>query len=246
MSEIDKQDPNQDITSKCADDNADREQAPEPKSDPGSEMAGPPHEELAADAAAHLERSGGSLQGLGGNPEEIERQAASLIVWARGKNLILPAEHTAGLFKHQSTTAEHQVFYRSSDNRAVKCTYAGTPLFYLRRLELMNRAFKSGLRLEGIMLGKSLIIGATGDQASIVVSQPWIRAADRNHPHPSGAEIDEFMESLGFAVLSRSYYGWRRKADGIIILDARADNFVKSAEGVVPIDLVISEEPARC
>ena len=51
------------------------------------------------------------------------------------------------------------------------------------------------------------------------------------------------MESLGFAVLSRSYYGWQRKQDGITILDARADNFIKSAEGVVPIDLVISDRP---
>jgi hypothetical protein len=49
------------------------------------------------------------------------------------------------------------------------------------------------------------------------------------------------MESLGFVQVSRSYYGWQRKADAITILDARPDNFILSPEGVVPIDLVISQ-----
>lgn len=122
---------------------------------------------------------------------------------------------------------------------------AATPLFYLHRLELMNRVFNSDLRLEGVRLGKSLIIGAKGEQPSMVVSQPWIRPADPAHPHPSAPEIREFMESLGFEVVSRSYYGWQRKSDGITVLDARADNFIKSAQGVVPIDLVISQENAK-
>jgi len=49
------------------------------------------------------------------------------------------------------------------------------------------------------------------------------------------------MKSLGFAMLSRSYFGWQRPEDQVTILDARADNFIKSAEGVVPIDLVVSQ-----
>src|SRR5438445_12492465 len=113
------------------------------------------------------------------------------------------------LFKHQSTTAEHQVFYRESDNRAVKLTHPGTfgvtpdpkgaqraatPLFYLHRLALMNRVFKSNLRLEGILLEKSLIIGIAGEQPSAAISQPWIRPADPQHPHPSEREIADFME----------------------------------------------------
>jgi hypothetical protein len=118
---------------------------------------------------------------------------------------------------------------------------AATPLFYLRRLELMNRVFRSDLRLEGIVLRRSLLIGAQGEQPSVVVSQPWIRAADPNHPHPSPEEISEFMTSLGFSPVMTSYYGWHRKEDDITIVDARLDNFIKSREGVVPIDLVISE-----
>jgi hypothetical protein len=49
------------------------------------------------------------------------------------------------------------------------------------------------------------------------------------------------MTSLGFVVISRSYFGWQRQQDKVTILDARADNFIKSAEGVVPIDLVVSQ-----
>jgi hypothetical protein len=49
------------------------------------------------------------------------------------------------------------------------------------------------------------------------------------------------MESLGFVQVTRSYYGWHRREDAITILDARPDNFILSPEGVVPIDLVISE-----
>src|SRR5438874_2192368 len=125
------------------------EELAEKSGDAGSALAGAAHGEAAADAATYLERGGGTLESLGGNTQEIERQAASLIDWARQRHLLLSADYTEGLFRHQSTTAEHQVFYRASDNRAVKCTYPGTfgvtpdpkgaqraatPLFYLHRL----------------------------------------------------------------------------------------------------------------
>jgi hypothetical protein len=240
-----------------ADANNIREDAPNTKSDSGAELAGEPHEDLAADAAAYLERSGASIESIGGVSQEIDRQASRLIQWARQRGVLLAEDYTGALLRHQSTTAEHQVFYRAADNRAVKCTYAGTfgvtpdpkgaqraatPLFYLRRVQLMNQVFRSDLRLEGVMFGKSLLIGAVGEQASIVVSQPWIRRADPDRPHPSENEIAEFMKSLGFVMLSRSYFGWQRSKDQITILDARGDNFIKSAEGVVPIDLVVSQK----
>jgi hypothetical protein len=256
VSDIDKQPPTPDIINRYANVNPAEQTASGRKSDPGAELACQAHGDLAADAAAYLERSGHTLQSIGGDPQAIERQAAGLIDWARQRNLILANDYAAHLFKHNSSTAEHQVFYRESDSRAVKLTHPGTfgvtpdpkgaqraatPLFYLHRLALMNRVFGSGLRLEGIMLGKSLIIGVAGDQPSIAVSQPWIRAADAKRPHASNSEIAEFMGSLGFVQLSRSYYGWQRREDAITILDARPDNFIKSPEGVVPIDLVISE-----
>lgn len=260
MPGVDKDPPKPDINQHYAHVNPLEQEAPNREANPSAGMAGKAHGNLAAAAATHLERSGYTLQSLGGDPQEIERQAACLIAWAHAGGLVLSIEYTAHLFRHNSSTAEHQVFYRQSDNRAVKLTHPGTfgatpdpkgsqraatPLFYFHRLLLMNRVFGAGLRLEGILLAKSLIIGVQGEQPSIAVSQPWIRPADPLRPHPTNTQITQFMEALGFAQVTRSYYGWHRKEDAITILDARPDNFILSPEGVVPIDLVISEPAPR-
>ena len=260
MPDVDNPPPDPDITPHYAHIDVGEQKEPVRPSNPGSGLAGEAHGDLAADAAAYLERSGYTLQSFGGDSQEIERQAASLIAWAREKGCILPPDCTAGLPKQASTTAEHQVFYRAADKRALKVTYPGTfgatpdpkgaqrgatPLFYLYRLALMNRVFNSGLRLEGVTFGKSLVIGLSGDQPSMVTSQPWIRPANAERPHPTSREITQFMASLDFVQVTKSYYGWQRTADAVTILDARPDNFIRSAEGVVPIDLVISQGSPR-
>lgn len=220
-------------------------------------MATTTHGSLATDAAAHLRRSGHTIKGVSGDSQEIDRQTVCLIEWARNKNVILTEAHTAGLKRHGGTTAEHEVFYRASDNRAVKLTYSGTfgvtpdpkglqqaatPLFYLLRLELMNQIFGSDFKLEGIMFGKPLLLWVKSEQPRMVVSQPWIRAANPNFPHPSKTELSQFMESLGFVSSKASYFGWYRKKDNITVLDARPDNFINSYQGVVPIDLVVGRD----
>jgi hypothetical protein len=105
----------------------------------------------------------------------------------------------------------------------------------------MNQVLGAGLRLEGISFGKSLLLGQQGEQPSIVISQPWIRAANPQQPHPTVTEIKEFMESLDFTELKGAYYGWHRENDKVTMLDARPDNFIMSSVGVVPIDVVISQ-----
>jgi hypothetical protein len=106
----------------------------------------------------------------------------------------------------------------------------------------MNREFDSDLRFEGVILTKSLLLFATGEHPCIVISQPWHRPADPNHPHPSQDEIKEFMKSLGFAEVQGSYFGWCKNQGKIRVVDARSDNFIKTEIGVIPIDLVIGEE----
>src|SRR2546426_3969755 len=113
VADIDKHKSNQDIGTSDATENADDKNEGDPKGHPGSELAGQSHGDLAADAAAYLERCGNSLEGFGGDSQEIDRQAARLIDWARENNLLLTEQYTATLFKHLSTTAEHQVFYRA-------------------------------------------------------------------------------------------------------------------------------------
>ena len=219
-------------------------------------MAGKAHGNLAADAAAHLARSADPVKGFSGDTQEIDRQAACLVEWAGAKQAILSDNYTSGLERNPGVTAEHEVFYREADNRAVKRTYSGTfgitddpkgkqrhatPMFYLRRLELMNQVLGADLRLEGICFGKSLLLGQTDEQPSMVISQPWIHAANIQQPNPTATEIEQFMESLGFTQLKGAYYGWYREADKVTIVDARPDNFIMSSEGVVPIDVVISQ-----
>jgi hypothetical protein len=221
-------------------------------------MANPTNAGLIEQAAAYLGRSSDSFQGFGSDQKEIDRQSTCLIEWALKNKVVLSDSYTSSLERQEGITAEHEVFYRSSDNRAVKRTHAGTfgicmtpkgeqghatPLFYLRRLQLMNREFLSDLRFEGIMLTKSLLLFATGRHPCMVISEPWHRSANPFDPHPSMNEVKEFMESLGFAEMKGSYFGWFKTLGKIKVVDARRDNFIKTESGVIPIDLVISEEP---
>jgi hypothetical protein len=89
-------------------------------------MANKTHASLAENAAAYIGRSSDALQGFGSDPNEIERQAICLIKWAWKNDAVLSGDYTSNLERQEGTTAEHEVFYRASDNRAVKRTHAGT------------------------------------------------------------------------------------------------------------------------
>jgi hypothetical protein len=117
------------------------------------------------------------IQGVNGDTAEINRPAAILIEWASRNKAILEESYFVGLVPLGTATAEPDVFYRKGDNRAVKRTHAGcfgvtprpkglprdaTPLFYLRRVLLMNRVFSSRIRLEGVAFHKSLVLGKRG------------------------------------------------------------------------------------
>jgi hypothetical protein len=102
----------------------------------------------------------------------------------------------------------------------------------IRRLELTNQIFCSDLRLEGVI---------AGDKPSVLISQPWAHPADPRCPLPSSTEICDFMASLGFERVADAPFEWFIKSDRIQVFDARPDNFIKSKDGVVPIDLVVSQ-----
>lgn len=107
----------------------------------------------------------------------------------------------------------------------------------------MNRVFDSRIRLEGVAFNKCLLLGKTeGEHPCLVSSQPWHVGLIPQEPHPTGVEIKQFMNSLGFEERLGSYYGWVNREQKISVIDARRDNFIKTKEGVVPIDLVISED----
>lgn len=221
-------------------------------------MATSTYGSLAAEAAAFLENSANAVGGFNGIQPEIRRQGAYLVRWAEGRGL-LKIDPCVGLEKYRRDTTEHFVYFGSANNRVIKCTKPGrfgwghgvnarhcaaTPLFYLQRLDLMNEVFGSDLRLEGIALGLSEYEPQAGLMPYIVTSQRYIEIADANKPHPSEEEIQHFMESMHFQLMTDCYYNWFRDSDGItiIVTDTRILNFIISHAGIVPIDLVVSRK----
>ncbi len=160
-----------------------------------------------------------------------------------------------------AATAEHEVRYRATDHRAVKRTWPGTfgfvpeyaggrwapraatPQEYLLRQRLQNDLFQDDIRLEGVMLsdGPSLVIGQPAGGISLVISQPWLEAADPARPHPTETEIAAFLQKMGFTRIFDALFGWRQVDGTLVILDAKPDNFVLTPAGLLPIDLLITE-----
>jgi len=50
------------------------------------------------------------------------------------------------------------------------------------------------------------------------------------------------MTGLRFERVEDSPIDWTKKSDGSRVSDARTDNFIKSKEGVIPIDLIVGYE----
>lgn len=226
-------------------------------------MANETHGSLAAEAAAYLTNRAGAMGGFSGIRQEIRGQAECLVEWAKRRNVFLTGSFTAGLEKYPEPTTEHVVYFGlPPDGRVIKCTYPGkfgyahgpkekrgrfseaTPLFYLRRLDLMNQVFDTDLRLEGVALGGP-DFGTEGAWSPyIVTSQRFIERADKNRPHPSELEIEEFMRELKFTRIPESIYNWIRESDGVIVFDTKQPNFINSPEGIIPIDLIIGKPDA--
>ena len=196
-------------------------------------------------------------------PERREREQARIAEWALAQGRLIHDRDLDAIPLISNSTSEHEVRGRPVDQRVVKKTWPGfygqipvwrdgrvereaaLPSEYLDRQALQNEVFGSDLRLEGVNVSArpAMIIGERGGQPSFVVSQRFIQAADLRSPKPTAAAIAAFLAAHGFEPLPRSYFGWRRAADGVVVLDARADNFVCAAEGVIPIDLQMAVIP---
>ncbi|MFN3407818.1 MAG: NAD-dependent DNA ligase LigA [Limisphaerales bacterium] len=212
--------------------------------------------DLGAEALAVLAAGAGAGAGVRGVAEDA-RQQQQLAEWAQRRGVLISADTWAKLRPVSSGSAEHEVRYRAADNHAVKRTHPGTfgfrpecrdgqwisvpadPCSYLRRLQLQNALFADDVRLEGVMRteGPSLVIGQPPGGISLVISQPWLDARDPRCPHPTEHAIAAYLTTRGFVRIPNAFYGWQRSADGVVILDARPDNFVVTEAGLLPIDL---------
>ena len=107
----------------------------------------------------------------------------------------------------------------------------GTPSEYLQRLALHNQVFGDDYRYEGIV--------SKGDgKFDLVVSQPVIKA-DSSGPKPTAAEIERYFVARGFEPVAgqegKTYY---RASDNLAVFDAHEGNLIRTAGGVLPIDVV--------
>ncbi|MDB6021511.1 MAG: hypothetical protein JWQ04_1368 [Pedosphaera sp.] len=188
---------------------------------------------------------------------ESARQIRLLQEWAAQAGRLISLDRFKTLQSVSNRTSEHKVYFDPVWNRAIKQTLPGQfgwaprlddgrwtlgiarPLDYLHRWNLFNKVFGDDVQLEGVTItaGPIMIIGENTEPKSAVISQRWHHAADLNHPAPSQAEISMFLRKLGFQSLPNSFHGWHRTADGIVLLDARPDNFIKTEDGVTAIDL---------
>lgn len=211
---------------------------------------------LGDDAARALEQGAGAGQGFGGVAEE-----SILKRWAQETGCLIPEAVWAQYRPITNHTSEHEVRYRPEDHRAVKRTWPGmfgfvptlvsgtwtpqaaTPREYLIRQALQNEIFGDSVRLDSAMIGPgpSMLIGQPAGGLALVISQPWLDAADARQPHPTDDQIARHLVERGFEPLFGSLFGWINQDYGYVVLDAKADNFIVTTRGVLPIDLIITE-----
>jgi hypothetical protein len=141
--------------------------------------------------------------------------------------------------------SEHRVFLDEADYRAkvIKLTRSGiygefyylvdglvnqkncSPYEYLLRLRLWKKLFGAAPEDIGIT--------ANGE---IVSRQDYITGTP-----PTQSEVDEFLENSGLTAVKRKCWLWKKDyPEGqfeIWVGDARFDNFVKTDQGIVPIDI---------
>jgi hypothetical protein len=196
--------------------------------------------------------------------ESLGAMAEELVLrrWAEENRKLIPLEDWSRYRLISNQTSEHEVRYCEADHRAVKRTWPGTfgfipkpdanlrwmpspatPGEYLVRMALQNEIFGDSIRLEGAMVvpGPAMIVGAPPEGLSLVISQPWLDAMDATQPHPTDAQVADYLKSRGFSPLAGSFFGWQVEDSGIIVLDAKCDNFITTADGILPIDLQITK-----
>jgi hypothetical protein len=187
------------------------------------------------------------------DPAPFGSEIRNLEKWARRQGTLIPDTALDRLDTVSNSTSEHEVFYRIEDDRAVKRTWVGvygqipiaadgkldrrnaSPSEYLRRMALHISVFGTDLTLEGVTISSkpSMIIGQPAGQPSIVISQRWYEREGL----ASNEAIHEMLVGEGFRPVPSSYFGWFRPTDGSVIVDAKPDNFIKTSEGLIPIDL---------
>lgn len=170
----------------------------------------------------------------------IERERKWLIDWIAICPHREAAEHALEKYDEGS---EHLVYLPPNSPDVVKLTKVGlygdsyflvkdrvhqrssTPLDYLVRISLLNKYFDFGAE----------VLGVTAE-GQIVTRQPFAAGVP-----PTDAEVTEFLLLAGVEPVKLNCWLWKKAdiASGweYWVGDARAENFVKTPQGIVPIDV---------
>ena len=139
--------------------------------------------------------------------------------------------------------SEHAVFFNETEALVYKLTLPdvfgdwyylrdgkmtqekSTPIDYLFRMRLWDKLFRPGPE----------VLGVTA-KGQIVSNQKFISGT-----YPSQESVDTFLHSAGLVPVKQEFWLWKKeypaKEFAVWIGDARADNFVQTDQGVIPIDL---------
>ena len=180
-------------------------------------------------------------------------ETGNLEKWATDSGKIIPAERFNNLHVASDHTSEHKVFHDEKRDRALKHTWPGvfgqipcvvdghldrrnaTPAEYLTRMALQLEVFGGDIELEGVFISDepSMIIGQPAGKPSLVISQQWYEQSGT----VTTESIHDLLTQEGFRGVPNSYFGFYRPSDGVVIVDAKPDNFVQTTQGLIPIDL---------
>ncbi len=181
------------------------------------------------------------------SPEQVGReQADSLLRWVESC-----PHHETGIASLPRLTvgSEHIVYLDERAGTVVKLTWPGiygdsyyldegrvyqrkcSPVEYLVRLRLWDKLFAAAPEALGITAG-----------GQIVSRQPFILGDP-----PSQDEVNAFIRESDLIAVKESCWLWKRSYEDfeVWVGDARADNFVLTSEGMVPIDIRLWFAPAN-
>lgn len=129
----------------------------------------------------------------------------------------------ASVLKQTRPQTYGEYYYLVEDGRVFQEN--SSPLEYLIRMRLWQKVFG----------GAPEPIGIT-EQGQFVSRQKFIAGTP-----PTQAEVDDFLIFADLTPVRQNRWLWKRSYPreeyDIWVGDARADNFVKTPEGIVPIDL---------
>jgi len=157
---------------------------------------------------------------------------------------------------------EHQVYFQDGDTHVTKLTHSGsygqvldqtgpgqahklslrpaTPAEYVQRIGLHNTIFGDDTTVIGV---------EQAPEGPVIVT----RQRHVNAEHPTQEAAEEFLRDNGFVPMPESMYDsktlnetkrpWIRTKDGVVVADAKRENFSLDAGNILPIDLVIQILP---